>query len=199
MHERERLQPRAEIGDGRHRARLAAPVDERGSRAVERKRTVIGDREVERRLARRQRDFVSEDVLAAGDDIAAMRIGARDPAAQATPRIPIGPHGLPIVEAEPAGAARRFAIRIKRDDFQIRHVAELQQVIVGAHVVVALTERDIETEARANVRDTLGEGWGDDGEMVELEREQRIARRSDQILLGDQCAEPVVVGNERRR
>lgn len=94
-------------------------------------------------------------------------VGSRDPAAQAAPRIPIGFDGDAIVEAEPACAARPLRIRVERDDFQIDGPAELQQVIIGAHIAMALPERDIEIEAGSNMGDAFDQRRRNHGEMVE--------------------------------
>src|SRR5262249_25056637 len=64
--ERERPQPRSQIRYCLHRARLAAPVDDRWRRAVEGKRAVSRKSEVERRPGPWQRNLPAKDALPAG-------------------------------------------------------------------------------------------------------------------------------------
>jgi hypothetical protein len=51
----------------------------------------------------------------------------------------------------------------------VRRLLSGEQVVVGAHVGMALPKRDIEIKASSNVRDSLGQRWSDDGDVVELQ------------------------------
>ena len=60
-------------------------------------------------------------------------------------------------------------------------------MVVCAHVGVALSEWDIDIDARANVSDPFGQGWRDDSEVVELEHVLDPV-----VLVG--IAKPLLVG-----
>jgi len=105
----------------------------------------------------------------AGNDRVDRVVCSRDPASQAAAFIPIGPDLFTIVQTEPTPAARPIGLGVEGHDFQINRVPELHQVVVGAHVGMALPKRYIEIKAGSNVRDPLGQGWGDDGKVVELQ------------------------------
>src|SRR5712671_3578912 len=96
-------------------------------------------------------------------------VSSRDPASQAPTFIPIGPDLFPIVQSEPTRAARPIGLRVEGHDLQIDRVPELEHVVVGAHVGMALPKWYIEIKASSNVRDPLGQGWSDDGNVVELQ------------------------------
>jgi len=70
-------------------------------------------------------------------------------------------------------AARPIGLRVEGHDFQIDHVAELEQVVVGAHVGMALPKRDIEIKASSNVQDPSAK----DGAMTEMWSSLSISRR----------------------
>jgi hypothetical protein len=53
--------------------------------------------------------------------------------------------------------------------------AKLEQVIVGAHVGMALPKRDIEIKTVSNVQDSLGQARRNDGKMVELQHVSEAA------------------------
>ena len=102
---------RAEIGNALRRDRFAAAVDEGGGCAVERKRTVLGNGKVERRLGGRKRNLVAEDRAVLGND-GLDRIAAGNPASQAPAFGPVRSDRLLIVETEPTRPAGRGTLRV---------------------------------------------------------------------------------------
>ena len=207
MVERDTSQPGAQIGDGRHGARDAAPIDQGRSRSVERERPIFGNREIEGRLPRRQGDLPAEDGLAAFEHPVHV-VDTRDPAPQAPPGIPLPPDLRLIVQTEPARDFGRTGLGIERDDLQIDGTAELEQVIMGAHAEMALAEGDIEIEARPNVPDPLVQIGSDDGEMIQNEHARQgsmaggplstVAKPADNRPIGAADPESLSLDTTRR-
>jgi hypothetical protein len=88
------------------------------------------------------------------------------------------------------GSARRIGLRVEGHDFQINRVSKLEQVIVGSHVGVALSKRDIEIKTVSNVQDALSQVRSNDGNMVELQHFPgpcAVVADCGLILCGLQC------------
>ena len=157
---------RAEIRNIRHGRGIALMVDERWGGTVERKRSVFGDRKGEARRTCRQGNLVAEDPTMARK-YGADRIGTGNPPAQASPVIPIRPDLGLIVEAEPTSLAGIGARGIEGHDLEIDIIAELEAVVVGAHVFMARSERHVDAEAVPDMRHAVGQIRCDNRDVIE--------------------------------
>src|SRR6266436_10432623 len=96
MLEGEGSQSRTQVDNCGHRARLATPVDERGSCAIEGERAVVRNCEIKGSVDSRKWDLPAKDISSACYDCIAC-IGSRHPAPQAPALIPIAPDLVLVV------------------------------------------------------------------------------------------------------
>lgn len=93
---------------------------------------------------------------------------AGNPAAKATPLIPVRSDCFLVVETEPTWSARLSTVWIEHNDLKIDPVSELKPVIVSAHVIVPRPKGHVEVEAFPDMRDPICQPWGDHRDVVEL-------------------------------
>ena len=93
-------------------------------------------------------------------------ISAGHPAPKTATYIPVGLHFSALVQTEPPSVRRRVTIRIYRHDFKINGVAQLEQVVVRAHVAVGLPEGDFNSYALTHMVYSDRQTWSDDDEVI---------------------------------
>jgi len=161
----ELLQQATGVGHAVRRVRGTVPLNAVGQHAVAEQSAIIGqgDLPVEIVAAERGRNTDIEaglfgQLLEVG--------GIHHPGDQLRLLPDRGAHAR-AVEAKPARMARRLAVRIDGDDFEIGVVTELHQVVMSSHTLVFAARRDFNAKRFANIVHALLQVLCCDDDVIE--------------------------------